>query len=79
MLSQLCKTLVLLEAGGLLVVTTIVPMACVPHAALPVVALGFLQLLVLPGVPLLQLHLGLLLPLGLLRARVAVCGGTPAR
>lgn len=41
---------------------------------LPVVGFGFLQLLILPGVPLFQLHLGLLLPLCLLLARVAVCG-----
>ena len=38
----------------------------------PVVDFGLLQLLVLPAVPLLQLHLGLLLPLCLLLAGVGI-------
>lgn len=54
-------------ASILVAIIVIMMTSCDPQepqqAALPVVGLGFLQLLVLPGVPLLQLHLGLLLPL----------------
>lgn len=41
----------------------------------PVIGFGFLQLLVLPGMPFLQLHLGFLLPLRLLLARVIIWRG----
>lgn len=46
------------------------PMSAKP---VPVIGFGLLQLLVLPGMPLFKLHLGLLLPLRFLLARILIC------
>lgn len=40
----------------------------------PVIGLGLLQLLILSGMPIFKLHLGLLLPLCFLLARIFICG-----
>lgn len=45
----------------------------------PVIGFGLLQLLVLPGMPLFQLHLGLLLPLRFLLTRILICGDSRER
>lgn len=45
----------------------------------PVIRFGFLQLLVLPGVPLLQLYFGFVLPFGLLLQRVLIWRGGKMR